>query len=80
MAVSAVGQAGRIVPARGSCRHSTASTRRDSGGVPSKPLRKAEPAGPFCGRDYAAAISRVALIGSFSTLHKALRFWSRGRT
>jgi hypothetical protein len=56
---------------------------RDSGGVPSKPLRKAEPVAPFAssvGRDYAAAISRVALIGSFSTLHNALRFSSRGLT
>ena len=29
---------------------------------------------------YPAAISRVALIGSFRTLHRALRFASRGRT
>ena len=28
---------------------------------------------------YAAAISRVALTGSFSTLHNALRFAARGR-
>ena len=56
---------------------------RDSGGVPSKPLRKAEPVAPFAsfiGRDYAAAISRVALIGSFSTLQSALKFASRGLT
>ena len=39
---------------------------------------------PVCGgiiepAAYAAAISRVALIGSFSTLHSADRFASRGR-
>jgi hypothetical protein len=28
---------------------------------------------------YAAAISRVALTGNFSTLHNALKFRSRGR-
>jgi hypothetical protein len=49
---------------------------------PSKPIRQAEPVAPFAsiiGRDYAAAISRVALIGSFRTLHRADRFTSRGR-
>ena len=45
--------------------------------------RNAEPVASFAsfiGRDYAAAISRVALIGSFSTLQSALKFASRGRT
>ena len=32
------------------------------------------------GRSYAAAISRVALTGNFSTLQSAERFASRGRT
>ena len=30
-------------------------------------------------RPYASAIALVALIGNFSTLHKAVRFTSRGR-
>jgi hypothetical protein len=50
---------------------------RDGGGVPRKPLRKAEPIAPFgsfIGRDYAAAIFRVALIGSLNTLQSALKF------
>ena len=34
----------------------------------------------FYGRDYAAAISRVALIGSFSTLQRAVKFAFRGQT
>jgi hypothetical protein len=79
----AVGRAGLIVLALGSCRRTTASVRRDSGGVLSKPLRKAEPVAPlasFVGKDYAAAIPRVALIGSFSTLQSALKFISRGLT
>jgi hypothetical protein len=37
-------------------------------------------ASPAAQTNYPAAISRVALIGSFSTLHKADRFPSRGRT
>ena len=56
---------------------------RDIGGVPCKPLGKAEPDASFAsfiGRDYAAAISRVALIDNFSTLQSALKFASRGLT
>jgi hypothetical protein len=52
-------------------------------GVSNKPLRKAERVASFArfiGRVYAAAISRVALIGSFNTLQSALKFASRGRT
>ena len=48
-----------------------------------KPPRKAEPValfGVLSAEIYAAAISRVALIGSFSTLQSALKFASRGLT
>ena len=55
------------------------STRlRDGGRRSTRGLRS--PAPCSTGRDYAAAISRVALIGSFSTLQSALKFASRGLT
>ena len=61
----------------------SASIMRGTDGLPSKPPRKAELVALFAsiiGRDYATAISRVALIGSFSTLQSALKFASRGLT
>jgi hypothetical protein len=48
-------------------------------GVPTRGAETA-PALSSTDRNYAAAISRVALIGSFSTLHSANRFASRGLT
>jgi hypothetical protein len=57
----------------GTCQASSGSARPGC----SKPSRSA--AIPSIGRDYAAAIALVALIGSFSTLHNALRLASRGR-
>ena len=74
----------RIPPQSGWQHHAQANQRldqimRNSGGAPS---RKAEiaPALSSTGKDYAAAISRVALIGSLSTLQSALKFASRGLT
>jgi hypothetical protein len=52
---------------------------RDSGGR-SEYIRLNGPSASFIDRNYTAAISRVALMGSFSTLHSADRFASRGLT
>ena len=44
------------------------------------PVERLRPPALKFSRDYAAAISRVALTGSFSTLQRALKFASRGLT
>ena len=69
-------------------RHAQANQRlsqitKDSGGAPSKRSERPSrsPVDELCRqRDYAAAISRVVLTGSFNTLQSALRLASRGRT
>jgi hypothetical protein len=61
-------------------RHLVDRVRHEANRSPDSRRAEIAPALSSTGGDYAAAISRVALIGSLSTLQSALRFASRGLT
>src|ERR1051326_5229876 len=69
------------VPGAGASQHRVMLTGDDDAHPPNiMPDTNSCTAEPFSlNEGYAAANSRVALIGNFRTLHKALRFASRGR-
>ena len=62
--------------AKVACRGNRSGLSVPGGFSGERPSRRAGPA-PFTA--YPAAISRVALIGNFKTLHNALKLASRGR-